>query len=159
MQRREHDLLDRIAVERRTLIGQAEAFRRPLRNVDRVGQGLRKIRRLGSLSVLLAPGAVALWRARPMIRLGLRIWTAWKLLRRVKGNLKSTFSFVRSRTGRRPVLRGLSRRVRMRQTAAPDRLLPAGLSAGFLAAGSIAGGLLAQRVLNRMRKAHQEQWT
>lgn len=100
LDRREHELLDRIDAERRRLIEQARELRRPLRNADRVGDGLREIRRVGGLPLLVLPGAVMLWRARPVIRLGLRAWATWKLLQRMTGTVRSVVTPGRHRGGR-----------------------------------------------------------
>jgi len=147
-QQRERELLARIDVERGVLLMQAQALRRPLRNADRVGHGLHEIRRSGSLPLLLLPGALMLWRARPVIRVGLRVWATWKLLRRVSGIVKATF---------------VSRRLPAMRHGA--QLTGAGtggndgrsLSGGLLVVGTLVGGLLIRKTLSLRRRMHKEQ--
>lgn len=135
LERRHSELMARIDMERRRLIEQAQELRRPLRNIDRVGAGLREMRRAGGLPLLILPGAVMLWRARPLIRIGMRAWATWKLLRRMAGKVRGTLAPGRNRGGRHA-----------------DRRTTAGggsLRSGLLLIGTLAGGLLARRLLSR----------
>lgn len=130
----EHELLARIAAERRELIEQAQELRRPLRNVDRVGDGLREMRRVRGMSLLLLPGVVMLWRARPLIRIAIRAWAAWKLLRRVSGAISGVLA---------------SRPVRNRWHGTRRDIIGASSSrGGLLLIGALAGALLARRILS-----------
>jgi hypothetical protein len=78
LEQRRHDLVERSATQRRTLVAIAEPVARKALAVDRVVTLVRRYPVLASLAV----GAVALYGPRRVFDLGARALTLYALLRR-----------------------------------------------------------------------------
>lgn len=86
---RERTLCARIEVERARLADLAQALRGPLRRAAlfeqgarHVGARLRSVGRTPGLTIALLPFVLLIWRVRPALRVGMRIWVMVRLLQR-----------------------------------------------------------------------------